>query len=531
MIELGSGDEDPFHSDTDERDPEYKLTDDSPKFSDLTGEESLHTVDTTKKKRAPRTRKSKSPEKAEIRENYELEYSIKPRIAAPRFENIKELISIENTPTVSSSEDKVKIKSKNQQDLEKLEKQIKSGNLNENYVTLNLRKKIYTRGKKNFNYSKYKKQQWINKKKALAGPDMDMGGCDGGMLTCFNCGGVGHFARNCQKTKGDSLLEIDVREEEPCPFPTLEEAAQMANDSFLAVRTPNVEGSSRGDIFADGESDLLVAEALKLEELEGYIDASKIVEPVYKTLDNGSVIETPTEVFAALDKFGYTSFRPGQETAVMRILSGKSTLVTLSTGSGKSLCYQLPAFLYSQRQKCISLVISPLVSLMEDQVIGIPKFLNAACLHTHQTDTQRKKILEALDSLNILLVSPEAIVAGEKSSKGGFGAILRKLPPIAFACIDEAHCVSQWSHNFRPSYLMICRVLRERMGVKIILGLTATATCSTADSIIQHLDVPDGRSGVISDVPLPDNLVLTVSRDHNRDQALLALISSPRYGS
>lgn len=78
--------------------------------------------------------------------------------------------------------------------------------------------------------------------------------------------------------------------------------------------------------------------------------------------------DTPPEVYEALERFGHAGFRPGQEEAVMRILSGMSTLVTLSTGAGKSLCYQLPAYLFAQRYKCITLVISPLVSLMEDQV-------------------------------------------------------------------------------------------------------------------------------------------------------------------
>lgn len=79
--------------------------------------------------------------------------------------------------------------------------------------------------------------------------------------------------------------------------------------------------------------------------------------------------DTPLEVLVALMKFGHKSFRPGQEEAIMRILSGLSTLVVLSTGSGKSLCYQLPAYLFSQKKECITIVISPLVSLMEDQVI------------------------------------------------------------------------------------------------------------------------------------------------------------------
>lgn len=122
-------------------------------------------------------------------------------------------------------------------------------------------------------------------------------------------------------------------------------------------------------------------------------------------------------MFEALSRFGHTYFRGGQEQAIMRILSGKSTLVTLSTGSGKSLCYQLPAYMYSKREPCISLIISPLVSLMDDQVTSIAKFMKAACLHSNQTKNQRQKILEMISNgeLSVLLVSPEAVVAGERN--------------------------------------------------------------------------------------------------------------------
>lgn len=234
-------------------------------------------------------------------------------------------------------------------------------------------------------------------------------------------------------------------------------------------------------------------------------------------------------MFETLRKFGYETFRLGQEKAVMRILSGQSTLVTLSTGSGKSLCYQLPAYLYSKYSNCITLVISPLVSLMDDQVTGVPSFLSAACLHTGQTQKVRDNVMQAVKQgkLNILLVSPEAVVAGEKST--GFGALFRQLPPIAFACIDEAHCISQWSHNFRPSYLMVSRVLREKLGVKTVLALTATATKATSESIVNHLGIHDGMAGVISEIPMPRNLLLTASRDENRDQALIKLLQSERF--
>lgn len=230
-----------------------------------------------------------------------------------------------------------------------------------------------------------------------------------------------------------------------------------------------------------------------------------------------------------LRMFGHTNFRKGQERAVMRILSGMSTLVTLSTGSGKSLCYQLPAYMFRQHRKCITLVVSPLVSLMEDQVHDVPAFLNAKCLHTNQSKPVRDRIMEQIKSgaVDVLLVSPEAIVAGERST--GFGSLLRELPPIAFACIDEAHCMSQWSHNFRPSYLMICRVLKEQLKVQCVLGLTATATMPTRDSIVRHMAIPDGRAGIISDTPLPNNLMLTVSQDENRDAALIRLLKQPQF--
>ncbi|OWR51738.1 rothmund-thomson syndrome DNA helicase recq4 [Danaus plexippus plexippus] len=229
--------------------------------------------------------------------------------------------------------------------------------------------------------------------------------------------------------------------------------------------------------------------------------------------------------------FGHSGFRSGQECAIKRILCGLSTLLILSTGGGKSLCYQLPAYIYSKYYKCITLVISPLVSLMEDQVLNMPEFLKAGCLHTNQSPTQRKKIMELIKKgeINILLISPEALIAGDTSS--GFAGLFKSLPQIAFACIDEAHCVSQWSHNFRPSYLMICRVLREKLNVKCILGLTATASQATIKSVINHINIPDGVNGVLTNPALPDNLFLSISFEKDKDRALVSLLASEGINS
>lgn len=140
-------------------------------------------------------------------------------------------------PTTSNAKIIKVVDAKTAAKKEALEKKVASGSLNENYVRVNLKKKIFVRGKKAFSFSKYKKGVWKSKKAAaLSGENMDMRGCDGGVLKCFNCGGVGHFAQNC-KQKGDSLLPADAEVKDESPFPTLEEAAQMASDQKLLVHS------------------------------------------------------------------------------------------------------------------------------------------------------------------------------------------------------------------------------------------------------------------------------------------------------
>ncbi|XP_077297711.1 recQ4 helicase [Arctopsyche grandis] len=408
-----------------------------------------------------------------------------------------------------------------------LMKKIENGTLNENFVRINIEKKVYVRGKNSINFSRFKKQQWKNKKKALneLGPEFP----EGGILKCFRCNGVGHMARYCRAHKENSLLPLGecIDKSDLLSLKEVEDSEVTIEENF----TDDVLFESMTkDVNWDDEIDEEIPQTyLKLLPKETNSTSPQTIEPLYPLNADNQPTECTQEVKDALKLFEHTQFRNGQEVAIMRILSGLSTLVTLSTGSGKSLCYQLPAYIYAKHNRCITLVISPLVSLMEDQVINMPSFLRAGCLHTNQTPTQREKILQLIKSgnIDILLISPEAVVSGERST--GFGGLLKHLPPIAFACIDEVHCVSQWSHNFRPSYLMICRVLREKMGVTCILGLTATATRSTVNSVIQHLNITDGFNGVITNVPLPDNLTLTVSQDVRKDQMLLELLQIERF--
>ncbi|KAI5701757.1 hypothetical protein M8J75_013043 [Diaphorina citri] len=144
------------------------------------------------------------------------------------------------------------------------------------------------------------------------------------------------------------------------------------------------------------------------------------------------------------------------------------------------------------------------------------------------TPKARDQVMERLkdQDVSILIISPEAIVANEKMFDSGF---LKYLPPIAFACIDEVHCVSQWSHNFRPSYLVLCQVLKYKLGIRTLLGLTATCTQMISRSIVESLAIRDPDQGIITNTPLPDNLILSVSKDKDKDEALIRLISSPIF--
>ncbi|KAF6201598.1 hypothetical protein GE061_003990 [Apolygus lucorum] len=399
-----------------------------------------------------------------------------------------------------------------------LEKKLQSGKANENFVSINIQKKVFVRGKKTGTFSKYKKQKWRQLKQengTYNGPR--------GVLKCFKCGDVGHFSKACPSDKGLLPLEDYVSDDESA-FPTLEQAAEAAKEAGETVH------SKRKFTRAVVSSQQIEPAPVALEVDSIGLLGSTILPP-YSLNEDGSVKDTPKEVFDCLRReFGHEEFLEGQELAMMRILSGKSTLVTLSTGSGKSLCYQLPAAIYSAYNPgCITLVISPLVSLMDDQVDGAGGWEKSACYHTYMTQKKRDKILEQLKAreLSVLLLSPETLVSLEA---GAGKQLLSVLPPIAFACVDEAHCLHQWCHNFRPSYLTVTQVLRERFGVQTLLGLTATASSGTIDSLMGHLGIdPKDKESLIKDTPLPDNLTLSVSVTHNdveKQDALIGLLTT-----
>ncbi|XP_062621086.1 ATP-dependent DNA helicase Q4-like isoform X2 [Saccostrea cucullata] len=412
-----------------------------------------------------------------------------------------------------------------------------------NFVKLNMKVKTYKRKGKGMSGPQYKRFQWKQKMKSRS---------ESYGNNCFKCGKPGHWANKCPGENKESYGgEADLPPVSEEDFPSLKEAAMMARgvklDKPTKVKDKNSQkGPARVGKITENEADLEDINWNEDIDPENELDEdleiqSSIVRSAKEDVEvpppHTPVLDmeeytckgTPNFIMKGLKKFGYESFRSGQEHAVKRILAGLSTLVVLSTGGGKSLCYQLPAYLYAQRSKAITLVISPLVSLMEDQVTGLPPGVKGACLHTNMTTAQRDSVLHNVKEgkVHFLLVSPEAIAGG--------GMVLlnnrSSLPPIAFVCIDEAHCLSEWSHNFRPSYLRLTKVLREKFGVQCFLGLTATATQSTSQDVAKHLGISDIEDAIIRGSPVPKNLLLSVSRDENRDEALIGLLQGDRFSS
>ena len=183
--------------------------------------------------------------------------------------------------------------------------------------------------------------------------------------------------------------------------------------------------------------------------------------------------------------FGYTSFRPFQQEIIERLINGEDLFVLMPTGGGKSLCYQLPAL----HRPGVAIVVSPLISLMKDQVDALTAAgVRAASYNSSLSEGESKQTLARLHAgqLDLLYIAPERLMSE---------AFLERLRVIEIAlfAIDEAHCVSQWGHDFRPEYRQLSR-LRERLPGPPIIALTATAEPHTQKDILRGLNLPQARA-------------------------------------
>ncbi len=187
--------------------------------------------------------------------------------------------------------------------------------------------------------------------------------------------------------------------------------------------------------------------------------------------------------------FGYEDFRPGQAEIIQHVLSGHDAVVLMPTGGGKSLCYQLPALQFPG----LTLVISPLISLMKDQVDSLKaNGIAAACLNSSLTAEAQEAVLREVSGGRIKLL----YVAPERFAVASFQALM-KTWRVSLIAVDEAHCISEWGHDFRPDYRSL-GLVRERFPAIPILALTATANERVRKDIIAQLHLKDGRLFVSS---------------------------------
>ena len=185
--------------------------------------------------------------------------------------------------------------------------------------------------------------------------------------------------------------------------------------------------------------------------------------------------------------FGYDSFRPLQRKIIDSIFDGKDNLVIMPTGGGKSICYQLPALLLPQ----VTLVISPLIALMKDQVDGLTaNGVPAAYLNSSQAEADQQAIFQQIEKneLKLLYVAPESLQVIDRFLTDG---------KVSLIAIDEAHCISSWGHDFRPAYTQL-GYLKKRFPSTPLIALTATADKATRNDIVKQLNIPKAKKHIAS---------------------------------
>lgn len=243
--------------------------------------------------------------------------------------------------------------------------------------------------------------------------------------------------------------------------------------------------------------------------------------------------KTPEQILKSV--FGYDKFRPGQREIIQNILDGRDTLAVMPTGGGKSLCYQIPALIFDG----ITVVVSPLISLMQDQVGALlENGVSAAFLNSTLNLDEYKKTVRDIKSggAKLLYLSPEALATERVKS------ILREADvPVSCVTIDEAHCISEWGHDFRPDYMEIA-AFRNEFKDAVCLALTATATKQVQADIVRNLKLKKpavlvssfNRSNIFLNVqPRTDGLgqIVEFLQEHKEQSGIIYCLSRKEVDS
>lgn len=216
------------------------------------------------------------------------------------------------------------------------------------------------------------------------------------------------------------------------------------------------------------------------------------------------------------EHFQFSTFKPGQKEVILSVLNQEDTIAVLPTGTGKSLCYQLPAYLLPGTV----VIVSPLLSLMQDQVeqMQLRGEKRVVALNSFLTYGERTIILNHLERYKFIFVSPEML---------NMDLVMKRLQqlPISLFVVDEAHCISQWGYDFRPDYMKLGKV-RKKLGTPLTLALTATATKDVVRDIVQSLQLKKWVEYIFSvDRPNISLKVEEIADFGEKDRRLLELVS------
>src|ERR1019366_8876954 len=218
--------------------------------------------------------------------------------------------------------------------------------------------------------------------------------------------------------------------------------------------------------------------------------------------------------------FGHAAFRPGQQEAVEAALSGRDVLMVMPTGAGKSLCYQLPALM----RESLTIVVSPLVSLMADQVAGLERAgtSRAVLINSQQAAGDNREALARARGGDVRLL----YVAPERFAAPGFVDAFEGID-VGMFVVDEAHCISQWGHDFRPDYFELPAAARA-LGARQLFACTATATPRVAGDVLLRLGLRDAvRVTTGFDRPNLSYLVVPATNDADRQQRIASVLHDP----
>ncbi len=215
------------------------------------------------------------------------------------------------------------------------------------------------------------------------------------------------------------------------------------------------------------------------------------------------------------EKYGFSHFRPGQKEAVFAALDGLNTLIMLPTGTGKSLCYQVPSYFFAGQ----TLIVSPLLSLMEDQVEKMKRDgeKSVVALNSFMTSQEKSYTLSRLNTYKFIFISPEMMQQEFVLAK------LKQLT-ISLFVVDEAHCISQWGMDFRPDYLQLGE-LRKSLNNPLTMALTATAVKQVREEIIANLGIGEHIQEIIYSVNRPSIQLRVQECARNKDDLLLQAVN------